>query len=71
MLPSDGLGEWDREGADLHDAEGLSAFMEEMEATCPDNVALHKIDGHINDLVFAETALEIFDGWRADGTVKA
>ena len=71
LLPSDGLGEWDREGADLHDAEGLSAFMDEIEATCPDNVALHKIDGHINDLVFAETALEIFDGWRADGTVEA
>ena len=70
LLPSDGLGEWDREGADLHDSEGLSAFMDEMEATCPDNVALHKIDGHINDLVFAETALEIFDGWCADGTVK-
>ena len=71
LLPSDGLGEWDREGADLHDAEGLSAFMDEMEATCPDNVALHKIDGHINDLVFAETALEIFDGWRESGIVKA
>jgi len=61
LLPLLGLGEWDREGADLHDKAGLEAFINEMEATVPDNVDLHRINGHINDAVFADTALQIFD----------
>ena len=69
LLPSHGLGEWDREGADLRDEDGLNAFMAEMEDTCPDNVEKHHIDGHINDAVFAETALSIFDRWRVEGRI--
>ena len=71
LLPQDGFGEWDREGADLHDKAGLGAFLDEMRATCPENVALHEIDGHINDPIFAETALRIFDAWCEAGVVKA
>ncbi len=70
LLPSQGLGEWDIKGADLHDQEGLSAFLSEFEANCPSNVETHNIDGHINDAVFADTALAIFDKWCADGLVK-
>ena len=70
ILPAQGLGEWDREGADLHDKEGLQAFLSELEATLPANVAQHPIDCHINDAAFAEKALEIFDAWCADGTIK-
>jgi uncharacterized protein (UPF0261 family) len=69
-MPLHGTGEWDREGADLHDREGLEAFMAELQATLPANVEAHPIEGHINDPIFAETALAIFDGWCADGTVK-
>lgn len=69
ILPEDGLGEWDREGADLHNAAGLAEFLSEIEATTPDTVTLHKIACHINDAAFADTALQIFDGWCADGTV--
>jgi uncharacterized protein (UPF0261 family) len=69
ILPEDGLGEWDRDGADLHNAEGLVAFLSEIEATLPDAVAVHRIPCHINDAAFADKALEIFDGWCADGTV--
>ena len=36
LLPEGGCNEWDRPGADLHDAEGLAAFLQEMRATCPD-----------------------------------
>lgn len=71
VMPLQGLGEWDREGADLHDKEGLEAFFEELRATLPANVDRHEIDCHINDDGFAEKALEIFDAWCADGTVKA
>ncbi len=70
ILPEHGLGEWDREGADLHNPEGLSAFLAELEATLPGNVQSHRISCHINDPGFADKALEIFDQWRADGTLK-
>ena len=69
ILPEHGLGEWDREGADLHDKEGLAAFLAELEATLPAHVAPHRIECHINDAAFADNVLEIFDAWCADGTV--
>ena len=71
LLPELGLGEWDREGADLHDAEGLEQFLADLEAALPPNVEAHRIDGHINDAVFVEKALDIFDAWRAQGIVKS
>jgi uncharacterized protein (UPF0261 family) len=71
LLPEHGLGEWDREGADLHDAEGLAHFLQEMRATCPDTVQLRDLDCHINDAAFAEAALAQFDQWVADGAVTA
>lgn len=70
LLPQHGFGEWDREGADLHDKQGLAAFLDEFQTTMPGNVESHVIDGHINDAVFAERALEIFDKWCEQGVVK-
>ena len=69
ILPEDGLGEWDREGADLHNPDGLAAFLTEVEANIPANVTTHRIACHINDPSFSDKALEIFDKWCADGTV--
>ena len=69
LLPEHGLGEWDREGADLHDKAGLETFLDALRADLPPNVQAHRIDGHINDDVFAQRALEIFDDWRAAGIV--
>ena len=71
LLPKDGLGEWDRIGADLHDAEGLTVFLAELVNTLPGNVTAHDVAGHINDEIFAATALKIFDGWCAEGLVSA
>ncbi|WP_099244813.1 Tm-1-like ATP-binding domain-containing protein [Pelagimonas phthalicica] len=70
ILPQDGLGEWDREGAELHNPDGLAAFLAELENTLPDTVQAYRIPCHINDSAFADKALEIFDAWCADGTVK-
>ncbi|MEK0164291.1 Tm-1-like ATP-binding domain-containing protein [Phaeobacter sp. A36a-5a] len=70
ILPERGLGEWDREGADLHDSAGLAAFLAELEATLPAHVSVHRLDSHINDRAFADKALEIFDRWCADGIVS-
>ena len=70
LMAEHGFGEWDRDGGDLHDQDGLDAFLGELLATLPANVEAHKIDGHINDAIFADTALAIFDDWRTRGIVK-
>lgn len=70
LLPEGGFGEWDRPGADLHDAEGLAAFVDEMKTDCPKNVDLRALDCHINDPLFTETTLQIFDQWCAEGIIQ-
>lgn len=70
LLPVQGGNEWDRAGGPLADAEGLAAFVDEMEKACPANVTLIKLDAHINDPAFHDAALQVFDGWRAEGVVK-
>ena len=70
ILADRGYGEWDREGADLHDKSGLEAFQSELRATLPENVVKHEIDAHRNDAAFADKALLIFDNWRAEGVVQ-
>lgn len=69
IMPKGGCNEWDRPGADLHDAEGLAAFVDEIEATLPETVTYIPLEAHINDAVFCDTVLEVFDGWVADGTI--
>lgn len=70
LLPLQGCNEWDRDGADLHDAEGLAAFCDEIRRACPANVHLQALECHINDAAFAEAALATFDRWVAEGIVK-
>jgi len=69
VLPTGGCNEWDRPGADLHDAQALAAFCDEIRARCPENVDLHVLDAHINDTAFSDAVLQLFDGWVADGTI--
>ena len=69
LLPTGGCGEWDRPGAALHNPDGLAAFMGRLLVDCPENVALHRLDGHINDDAFAEAALAVLDSWIAAGHV--
>lgn len=67
ILPRQGLHEWDRLGAPLHDPEGLAAFCDELAAACPAGVRLVALDAHINDDAFAKAALAVLDGWIAEG----
>ncbi len=69
LMPNQGFGEWDREGADLHDAPALASFLAEIRNTMPHNVDFHELDCHINDLPFADAALEIFDRWTDEGHI--
>ena len=70
ILPRQGCNEWDRAGADLHDADGMAAFGDELTSHSPGNVELHQLDAHINDAAFSELVLEIFDGWCAAGIIR-
>ena len=70
IMPRHGIDEWDREGNDLHDPEGLAAFVNEIETLLPNGkVQLSSLDAHINDDLFVETALRVFDDWVAQGIV--
>ncbi|SPF76755.1 hypothetical protein ALP8811_01769 [Aliiroseovarius pelagivivens] len=69
ILPLEGGNEWDRPGGPLHDADGLSAFIDEIRAHCPDNVTLIELDSHINDAEFSDRVLAEFDAWVTAGVV--
>ncbi|MER8417558.1 Tm-1-like ATP-binding domain-containing protein [Mesorhizobium sp. M1329] len=69
ILPILGIEEWDREGQPAHDPVGLAAFFDEMRSAIRHPVELTEIDAHINDALFAETVLGIFDDWVARGIV--
>lgn len=71
ILPRRGIQQWDRPGEPLHDPEGLAAFAAAMREAVRSPVELHEIDAHINDPLFAETVLAIFDRWVAEGIVPA
>jgi uncharacterized protein (UPF0261 family) len=69
VLPLQGIQEWDRAGAPLHDPEGLAAMMDEM-AQCDWGTAeVSRIDAHINDAAFVQQVLNVFDDWLARGLV--
>lgn len=70
ILPVRGIEEWDREGQPAHDPEGLAAFLDEMRDAVRPPIRMTEIDAHINDRAFVDTALEIFDAWVADGTIR-
>ncbi len=70
ILPTRGIEEWDKPGEPAHDPVGLDAFLDEMRKVIQPPVRMSEIDAHINDRAFADKALEIFDAWVADGTVR-
>ena len=69
ILPSAGIEEWDQEGEPLHDPEGLRTFVDAMRQAVKPPIQLHEIDAHINSAAFANKALEVFDGWVAEGLI--
>lgn len=71
LLPRGGVEQWDREGEPLHDAEGLAAFIDAMRAAVPSGTRCIELDAHINDAAFSDAALQVFDGWVAQGVVPA
>ena len=70
ILPTKGCNEWDREGAPLHDKQGLDVFIQETRYTRPNNVELIELDCHINDPDFSKAVLAILDEWITEGVVN-
>jgi uncharacterized protein (UPF0261 family) len=70
VLPLQGIEEWDRPGAPLHDAEGLAALLDEMTRCDWGAAEVSRIDAHINDPAFAHHVLQVFDRWLAQGVIK-
>lgn len=69
LVPTQGVEGWDRPGQPLHDPEGLTVLVNEMRGAVRPNTRLVELDAHINDPSFAQAALEIFDGWVAEGRI--
>jgi uncharacterized protein (UPF0261 family) len=70
LLPLRGIEEWDKAGGPAHDPEGLAAFLDEMRKSIRPPATLVEVDAHINDEQFSDKALEIFDAWVADGSIR-
>jgi uncharacterized protein (UPF0261 family) len=71
VLPLQGIEEWDRPGAPLHDAEGLAALMDEIGHCDLGKASVARLNAHINDADFVQHVLTVFDEWVAAGKVKA
>jgi uncharacterized protein (UPF0261 family) len=69
VLPLQGIQEWDRPGAPLHDPEGLAALLEEVALCDLGRSEVSHLDAHINDAAFARHVLSVFDDWLACGLV--
>ena len=70
VLPVQGIEEWDRPGAPLHDPQGLDAFRTQMLAADCGQASVHALDAHINDAAFAGHVLSVFDDWLARGLIR-
>lgn len=69
LLPLKGMEEWDRSGQGLHDPEGIEAFNEALRGAIVAPTELVELTCHINDPLYVETALAIFDRWIDEGRV--
>jgi uncharacterized protein (UPF0261 family) len=69
LLPLRGIEQWDQPGGPLHDPGGLQAFITAMRDTLDPGTRCIEIDAHINDAAFCDAALQVFDGWVADGLI--
>lgn len=69
IMPTQGIDEWDRPNGPFRDPEGLAALAQAIRGNLAPAVTYRDIDAHINDDAFAETALDVFDGWCAQGII--
>ena len=61
VIPLQGLSEWDRPGSDLYDPEGIIAFTEAFKDKIKPEIKVIELDAHLNDKIFSNTVLSLFD----------
>jgi uncharacterized protein (UPF0261 family) len=69
ILPTHGIQEWDRPGGPLRDPAAIGALNDACRRLIGKPVELIEIDAHINDDLFVDTALQVFDRWMKQGIV--
>lgn len=70
ILPLQGIEEWDRPGAPMHDPEGLAVLMDELGRCDLEGVEVSRLEAHINDDAFVQHVLAIFDLWLERGWIQ-
>lgn len=69
VLPTQGIDEWDRPGAPLHDAEGFRIQVETFRELIGDPVEFIELDAHINDKAFSDAVMRLFDEMVEAGAI--
>ncbi len=69
VIPMRGFSAVDREGHHFHDPESDAAFARVMKDTVRESVEIVEVDAHINDVAFAERAVDTFGGIVGKGGV--
>ena len=70
VLPLQGIEEWDRPGAPLHDPAGLAALFAELDVCDLGAAKVSRVNAHINDAAFSDHALTVFDEWLVQGLIS-
>jgi len=70
IMPTHGIEEWDRAGQVAHDPDALNAFASELRRVIQAPLQYTELDCHINDALFTDTVLSLFDDWVQQGIVK-
>ena len=61
VIPLRGFEEWDKPGTELYDPEGSRAFARGLKENIASHVKVIELDCHINDKLFSDTVIMLFD----------
>ncbi len=61
VIPLQGLSEWDRPGSALYDPDGRIAFTQAFKGKVKPEIRVIELDAHLNDKIFSDTVLSLFD----------
>ena len=56
-----GVDEWDREGREAYDPEGLAALIDEVRTVMPSVIPVAEVDAHISDIELSDAVIKLFD----------
>ena len=71
LFPLLGLDQHDRPGGPFYYPEGRARLLDVLKTNINAKIRLVEIDAHINDRVFAEAVVALFDEMRSQGDVPS